>query len=226
MNQSTRNPVDPGVNPDPEVAVFAKGTGINFLGKTLGRGIHLFTQVLLARLLGTAGYGLYAIGWNIMRAVDLFAPLGLDKGVIQMGVLHWNKDPVKFKTVIRSSITISLLTGSFFGMVFFLSAPWIANLFGKPSLLPVFRLFAIAFPVASGLRVAASTTRITKQMRFSIISEELGQPLTNLILLLAFYLLGWGIAGSVGAAVASFIFGFSIALYYVWKLFFRDTSDR
>lgn len=212
MTKNDKPLKDPSNVQGTEVIVLAKGTGVNLLGKMGGRGLHILGQIILARLLGTASFGLYAIGWNIFRTTNIFSSLGLDNSAIKFGTLYWQKDKARTNSIVISSVAISIISGLVFGIAFFLGAPWLSGLFGKPALLPVFRWFSIAFPIGSGLKVAASTTRITKNMKYSILSEEIGQPFTNVLLIIILYVCGWGLIGSVIASVLSFSVGLAVSI--------------
>ncbi|MGR9000026.1 MAG: flippase [Gammaproteobacteria bacterium] len=221
MTDSLITAVAPGTMPEKDVAALVKGLGTNLVGKLGGRALHVFAQILVARLLGPAGFGLYSIGWNISRTVGIIAPVGLDLGVIRFGAHYWKKDAQQLGRVVVASVRVSLISGGVVGLVFFLASSLLAELFGKPELMPIIRWFSFAFPLASGLQVAASATRITRKMRFGILSEELGQPLGNIALLAVVYLFGWGLIGAVGAGTASFLVGFVIAFWFLRELFFK-----
>ena len=206
--------------PATDVTRLAAGAGISLAGKLVGRGLHVVGQIVLARLLGPAGFGLYAIGWTLLRIGGVIAPMGLDRGVIRYAPRYWRTDAAGLKGVLFQSLGLALLSGLLMGAGFYLAAPWLATqVFGKPDLAPVLRLFALAFPLLAGLQVAAAATRVSQRMQFSVYAAEIGQPATNLLLILVFYLLGWRLLGAVAASVASFALAFFLALYYVRRLF-------
>jgi O-antigen/teichoic acid export membrane protein len=206
--------------PATDVTRLATGAGISLAGKLVGRGLHVVGQIVLARLLGPAVFGLYAIGWTLLHMIGVIALLGLDQGVIRYGPRYWRTDAAGLKGVLFQSLGLALLSGLLMGAGLYLAAPWLATqVFGKPDLAPVLRLFALAFPLITGLRVAAAATRVSERMQFSVYSQEIGQPATNLLLILVFYLLGWHLLGAVAAGVASFGLAFLLALYYIRRLF-------
>jgi O-antigen/teichoic acid export membrane protein len=189
------------------------------VGKLIGRGLNVFGQVVLARLLGPELFGLYAIGWTILSVVRLIAPLGLDKGVIRFAAQYWPSDQARLKGVWVQSLGLALSSGLLLGVGFYIVAPWLEQVYQKPGLSSVVRWLAIAFPLATGLIVAAATTRVSQRTKFSVYAQDVSQPLVNLILILTFYWLGWGISGALAAGIISFGLGFALAIYYVRRLF-------
>jgi len=204
------------------VATLAKGASVNLLGRSAGRVFHLLGQVTLARLLGPELFGLYAIGWAFIRMINVIGPLGLDKGVIHFGSRYWPTNHGNLKRVIFQSVGLALLIGLLLGLMGLLGAPLMSKVFQKPDLVQVFRWLAIAIPLAIGLRVGAAATRIPQLMKYSTYAEEISQPGMNLLLILLFLLIGWGLSGALIAVVLSYGVAFALAIYYN-KITFHET---
>lgn len=208
------------------VLTLAKGAGISLVGKVLGRGLHMAGQIVLARLLGPEAFGLYAIGWTILRVAQSVLPLGLDSGVIQFASRYQQTEFSRIREVIARSFYLAFSSGIFFGGGLFLVAPWLAvEVFKKPSLVLVLRVFALSFPLIAGLRVVSAATRVSLRMKFSVYSEDIGQPLANLVFICLAYLLGTRLGGAVVAGAASFAISFGLALYYLRNLFGKVFSS-
>ena len=208
-----------------DVAKLAAGAGVALGGKIAGRGVRLLGDVAMARLLGPLGFGLYAIGWTISRIVTLVTPLGLNIGVIRYGARYWKKDVPRLKGVIVQSLGLSFAAGTLIGAVFYFGAPWIGTrVFDKPESIPVIRWFAFGFPLITCVTVAAAATRISHRMKFGTITEDMSQPISDLILFVAFYLLGWRLGGAVVACLISFAIATVVGLSYVRRLF-RDVVN-
>ena len=114
-----------------DLRILARGAGTTLIGRFFGRGISALTQILTARLLGPATYGLYSIGWTILRLVTELSALGLQHGVIKFGSEYWKKDDNKLKSILFQSVSYSILSSTIFGVLLFFSAPWIADVFFK-----------------------------------------------------------------------------------------------
>jgi len=214
-----------------DIARLAKGAGVSASGKMVGRGLNFLVQLILARILGPEAFGLYAIGWTIIRIVSIIGPLGLDSGVIRFGAKYWREDQVNFRRVFFLSIGISLASGLLIGSALFLSASFLSTqVFHKPGLESVVRGFAFAIPLVTTLRVMAAATSISQRMQYATYSEEISQPSMELMLVLVFlYLFHWNLEGAVLAGVISFGVALALATYYLvriypGKLFYPDSG--
>ena len=203
-----------------EVAKLAKGAGISLAGKLTGRLVHTLGQITIARLLGPETFGLYAIGWTMLQMIGLISPLGLDQGVIRYATRYWRADTSKLNSVVFQALAVAGLSGLVIGSSLYFLAPWLAKgVFNKPELTLVIRGFSPALALFAALKVAAAATRVSQRMQYTVISQDLAQPLSNLILVLAFYLLGWQLLGVVAAGASSFAIALFLALRYVRQLF-------
>jgi len=206
-----------------DVSRLARGAGIALIGRIVGRGINIVNQAVLARLLGPAAYGLVAIGWILLRIGNLFTVLGLDNGVLRFGSQIHRDKKADFRKLILLSLGIALIVGSLAGGLLYLGAPWLGiSVFADQELIPVFRSLAIAFPLVSGLTVAAAVTRVSQRMQFSVLAEDLTQPIVMLGLLLFVFLLGMGLSGVIFAIVVSYLAAFALSLLLI-RYLYSDT---
>jgi len=206
--------------PEKDIAILATGAGIALVGRVGGRGLYAITEIVLARFLGPAGFGLYSIGLNLLRIVGTIGMLGLQNGVIRFGTRYWRTSPSGLKTTLLYAIGLSLASGVFMGMTLYFIAPWLAvQVFSKPELVSIFRRFAFAFPLAIGLWVTASATRISKRIKYSVFAEDVVQPAANLILVIVVALFGLTLSRAVSINVLSYSVALGLALFYVRILF-------
>jgi O-antigen/teichoic acid export membrane protein len=210
-------PADSGAS---DLSALAGGASLSLGGKIGGRGLSFVGDIVAARILGPDSYGLYAIGWTILRTLSLISPLGLDKGVIFFSTPLWRRDPAALKSVLYRSLVLALLSGCIFGGALFLGAPWLAGeVFGKPALTYILRWYAIAFPLVSLLTVATAATRVTQRMQYSVGILDLAQPAVGLLLVILFYLLGLRLIGVLASDVLSFAIPSILAVYVLGRLF-------
>ncbi len=198
---------------------YARGSAINLGGRFLGRMLYLVAQTLLARWLSPSYYGLFAIGWNVFRFFGLFAPLGVDAGIVHFGMRYGSQDQTKVRPLITLAILIAVVIGGFWGLLWVVTAGDLAHWFGKPDLEEIFRLFGVALPFYIVLRVASACTRISKSMTYSNIVEEIVPSSVNLMgVIVLVGVMGWS-AGSVWAVIFSFGIGLLYALRYIQQLY-------
>jgi len=201
-------------------AWLASGSIVTLSGSLVGRALNVGAQIVLARLLGPAEFGLYAIGWALLQVSSLFTPLGLDNGVIHCATSYATEDPKRLGAVVRESLILTLFFGSCIGVLTFAIAPELArHIFGKADLLLVVRLFAVGFPLAAGLKVAAASTTVSQSINYRVYAELLAQPAVNLALIVVFYIIGWRLLGATLATVLSFGGALVLAMWYQEKLF-------
>jgi O-antigen/teichoic acid export membrane protein len=120
------------------------------------------------------------------------------------------------------SLKIAALAGGVAATVLWVLAPWLAeSVFDKPDLRPVLAVMAAALLFMPALRVAAASLRAALRMVPNVISEDLVQPLVNLVLFLVFWALGWQLFGAVVATGISFAAALLVALGFLtrsWRL--------
>jgi len=205
---------------DHHISTLATGAGVSIFGRFLGGGFDLVNQVIFARVLGAEGFGLFSIGWTILRLLQLLAPLGVDKAALKFGSPCLNTNDNVLRHVIKDTAVFTVATGLLAGTLLFVLAPWLANqVFNKPALTPVLQCFAMAAPLSSISRVAAIITRISQKMHYSVFAEEFAQPLATLICLTFIWHFFGKLFGAVIATTVGFIFAFVIALFFIKKLF-------
>lgn len=198
----------------------AVGASVSLFGVVLGRGLEFFKQVALARLLGLEAFGLYALGWNLLRSIGILLPLGLQNGVLHFGARYWRQDDGALRSILVRTIVVSFVIGCGVMLVLFVAAPWlIADVFNEPEFVTPFRIFTLMLPFMGALRVAANATRISQRMQFSVAAEEIAQSTLNIILFALLYLLGWQLMGAIVSTVLSYIAALGLALYFVRRLF-------
>ena len=209
------------LGPDMQDArTLARGAGVALPGRVIGRAMAVLTQILLARLLGPAIFGLYSVGYALLRLGELILPLGMDQGVVRFGAYGQGADPEPPPGVLGRGIGVAVLVGVLAGGGLVLLAPYLAQAaFHDPSMRSVLVGIAPALALAAGLQVGASATRLSRRMQYAVLTQDLGQPFLNLILAGLFVWLGWGLRGALGALVASYAAAFTGALLFIKRLF-------
>lgn len=208
------------VHRERDIRQLASGASVFLVGRFLGRGVRFLGDIALAHILGPSKLGLFAIGWTLTRIITLVSPIGLDSGVVRFGTKYWESDSDSFRGVLLWSLLFGILSGIVIGTIVFCAAPWLAaSVFHKEELTGVFRAFGFAIPLVATLRVAASSTRISRRMKYAVLSEDMSQPFAFLLLFLALYWMGWKLEGALEAMVLSFGVALFVALGFMWKIY-------
>jgi O-antigen/teichoic acid export membrane protein len=209
-----------------DVNVLAGGVGTNLAGKFVGRGLRMVVDILLAHMFGPINFGLYSIGWTILRVMSLVSPLGLSLGVVRYGSQYWRNDEGRLKGVVLESVGLAFLSGLLMGGGLYWAAPWLSEqIFRKPDLTPVIHRFAVVLPLLTAMTVAAAATRVSQRMKSSVYIEDVCQPASCVLLITVFFLLGRGFMGALEAIVGSFAVALILALYFIKRLFQRTASQ-
>jgi O-antigen/teichoic acid export membrane protein len=210
-----------------DVRVLAKGTGIALPGLVVSRVITFVGLTVLARWLGPQTFGLYAIGWTLLKVGSTVASFGLPVGVVRFGSQEIRRNQARFRGVILQSVGSALALGAALGLVLYLTAPWLAEtVFHSSDLVPVMRLFAPGIALAAGVHVAAAATRITQKVQYSILVQELMQPSLYLGLSLLVLISGGGLQGVILAALASYALALVAAIVFLLRLFPEIAARR
>jgi O-antigen/teichoic acid export membrane protein len=183
--------------------------------KITATSLNFLASLLIAHLLGVAGYGAYAYAQSWVYLLLVPAVLGLDLLLVRNvaayrarfewgllnGFLRWTK-----RVVLATSVGIALLAttaASFF--------------FGKslePQMLPAFLVAMSLLPLAALISIQQAAMRGLQRVVFGLLPEAFIRPILFLILLgIAYPFLGedLGAAGAVGlsglAAAVAVLFG-------------------
>jgi O-antigen/teichoic acid export membrane protein len=188
--------------------------------RILGRGLGYLAQILLARLLAPEGFGLFAIGWTILRLFSIAGHLGLDIGAIHFGSKYYKRDITGLRSIFVFSTSGALFSGVCIGLLIYYFSPWIATVFfKKPDLVFILQGFAFTFPFATLLRVLAATSSISGKMLCGGVAEDLIQPIAQIGLL--FLGVIWGVDGIVAAmisTVVSYVIAVLFGLVCIYRL--------
>lgn len=200
----------------------AKGAGLSVFGKFAGRLLAVIGDIVAARALGPSLFGLYAIGWTLLRIIGLLAHLGLPNGVLRY-IPQYTDDHATVKKLINQSIVIVAVTSVLIGGALYFSAPWLAvNLYQKPLLTGIFRLFAFGIPLMSLLTLLSCISRSTQNMVYSVSVEDVGQPFLGLILVVGVYLFaGAWVTGVILTDLVSYLAAVGVCFFVVRKMFQR-----
>ena len=198
----------------------ARGAGGALGGKLVGRSILFVGYAMFARMLGPEMFGLFAIAWTLHTTLTGIANLGLIHGVIRFVSEYRESAPERLGGIIRQSLLFSAVSGTTLGAVVFFSAePVASHLFHKPELSPLLAWTGVSLGLATCFRVAASATRASEQVRYSVLSEELVQPATHVLLFLPVFYYVDRLTSPMIAATFSFAAGLALALYHLKRLF-------
>lgn len=199
---------------------FIKGAGISFIGQVLSTGLKYLTQASLAWIFGAESFGFYTLGLVIYQFCDLIARMGLELGAVRYVSIHQSSANLsKLKGVLISILCIPFILGCFLGITLFLCANTVAiDIFHKPELTIVLRLFSLAIPVGASMTTGLFATTGFQTTLYRVLVFDLIVPLTNLLLAVCLGLMGFKLFGASIAWVLALSIGLILTLFYIWRL--------
>jgi O-antigen/teichoic acid export membrane protein len=205
------------------VGHIARGFGMGFFGQMLSRVVAYATQVALARMYGPVLFGFYTLGYTVVTIATLLASFGMPNTVVRYVAQYQSaRDVSRTRGVIFLTLWASTALSLALSGLLFLGAGFLAvNVFNEPSLEIVFRVFSLAVTPFTVMTVALFATLGFQTVRPQTYVMEIGQPVMNLGLIIAFYLLGAQLLGAIAAYVISYAAGLVLALYYLKQVFPR-----
>ena len=121
----------------------------------VGRGSYLALQVILARMLGPEGFGLYAIGWTVAGLASTLAPIGMPQAILRYGI-GGRSALISRPAIVASAAGLAC-------MVLLLLAPSLVatRVFGEPMAIPIIRAFAPSIPLFCLAGIVWSALRVS-----------------------------------------------------------------
>lgn len=183
MNQSPNRP-DPVANSDSvtELGVTLRrllsGSIFVFFGLLLRTALLLLFELLAARHLGPASYGLFSLAFTIVVLASSIPVLGLQNSLRRF--ISFNLETRKLDEangLALFGLVWPTISGVALAIVLFLSAETVSvGLFGKPDLAPLIKAMAFIVPLWSTRRLATIVFSGLKTTLFKVILEDLTEP--------------------------------------------------
>ena len=175
-----------------DVGAAARAGGIVFGGKLFAWGARFALAILLARLLGVDGYGLYAIALSVATVASAIAVFGLDAAMIRyVAVFGARGDAERLRGAVQIGFAIPMALSVVVALVLVMLAEPIArSVIGDAGLAPLLRVTALLVPALVLNSLLAATLQGLRHFSRSVLAEQVLQPITRAALLVAFALTG------------------------------------
>lgn len=177
-----------------------RGATIAFTLRVLGAGLGFLFNIVLARLFGAQGAGVYYLAFTMTSIASVVSRVGLDNAVLRFTASNASQGRwEKIADLYRTGTLIAVGTSASITMLVLLSAPWISRVvFSEPTLTGPLRLMTFAILPFSLLTLQGEFLKGLKKIRDATLIQGLGVPLISLLLLV---LIGDSL-GLEGATVA------------------------
>jgi O-antigen/teichoic acid export membrane protein len=199
---------------------FIGNAGLTLVGVAVGVVLSMGSEVLAARFLGVAGYGLYALALMLSRMTAVITVFGMPISILHYLPVQLSRDAraESLGTVLGSlplSLTLSLATA----IGFSLSADWVAiNMLRQPDAAPFVAVLAFAIPLLVMTDLLAHITRAFSRAFPAVVIQNLAPPLCAAAILMS--LLRWG-GPPIGVAYGQLVglaVGVSLGIWFVVRL--------
>jgi len=204
---------------------FIRGTIMLIIAGMITRLLGFINRIVLARLMGEEGVGLYMMAlpsfFLLITLTQIGLPIAISKRVAEANAKN---DPHKIKQIITLSFLIIACTSTIFTISMFFLAPFVANylLTDERTLYPL--LFIVpAIPliaISSVIKGYFQGMQNMKPQSYAIVIEQIVR--IGIVYFLIILLLPYGIEFAAAGAVLSFVIGELASCLYLLYTFKRQ----
>jgi len=192
--------------PDDEreaLLTIAGGAVITAGGVSGQRALTAATEFFLARGVGPAAYGVYALAWRIAQLLSRLVTFG-SVPTLQRYLPEYADDPDRQGVVAGLAYATTLGFGAAVAAGIWLAAPRIGALtVGDPAFPPTMRAFGFLVGLLGVVMVASAIFRAVGSARGEIAFNKLLRPSVRLVGALAALALGYSVVGVAGGIVVA-----------------------
>jgi O-antigen/teichoic acid export membrane protein len=224
IDTSSRSDVSRAFGPrasDRNIFLAAKGGGLIFMGTLFTYGCRLVIGILLARFLGAEQYGLYNLTLTAGQIAAGLALLGMRLALVRyISLFASQRDTAGLWGTLQVGLGLPTIMGLLIGIALYaLATPIAEQLFHEPRLVPLLRLASLVVPLLALDNILAAATRGFKKMQYTVIAEQISQPMIRLVLIGVLAIVGLNATKAVTAYIVGLIITFAMLLYFLDRLF-------
>ena len=196
---------------------FLHGVVWNFIEKVLIRGASFLIGIILARLLSPTDYGLIGMLAVFISISGVFIEGGLAKALIQ----RQDCREIDYSTAFVTNVGMSV----FIYLIMFVAAPWIADFYNEPILVPLTRVLSLNFILGSFNIVQRAKMMAKVDFKSLAQINVISTVVSGFVgIMMAYY--GFGVWALVGLNLCStFILIILFPVYSKWKPSFMFSMD-
>lgn len=188
----------------------ASASALTLIGFLVGAGFTLISQLVVARLLGPAAYGVFALALGLMGVLLLPADFGLSAAATRF-MAEREGDREGVGAILRQAIVAKVFLAGIVSLALFVGAGWIAAAYGIPELAWPLRLSAVAM-FGQTLMILLRATLITLNRPGRALVLVTSESALETAAMVALVLIGGGAAGAAGGRMIGLCAGAVIGL--------------
>ena len=190
------------------------GSSLAFLLRGLGAGLVFSVNVVIGRLLGAEGAGIYFIALSVINMLAVVAKIGLDNALLRFIAAATNtNDSGKVRSFFRAGMRMAVVASAVTVGLVLAVAPWIAKQFSEePSLVPSLQIMSLGIFTFSMMTLLAECLKGVKHVRNSMLVSGVFYPAIMLVII-------WPLTDAIGTIGAGFSYVLSTgvaALIGLW----------
>ncbi len=163
-----------------------KGSSVAFTLKVIGAAISFGFNILLARMLGSEGAGIYFIALTMTTVGAVFGRMGLDNALLRFVAIGQSSENwVSVKGVYVKGFTFAFLASTAMALLIYTLSPWIASsVFSKPYLKTPIQWMSLAIVPIAMVMLYSEALKGLKRIRDSQLLQGVSVPTLSVIGLL------------------------------------------
>ncbi len=203
---------------DEHMVEVIKGTSVAFSLKVLGAGISFGFNVLLARVFGAEGSGVYFLALTMTSIGTVFGRIGLDNALLRFVAIGQSAgDWPLVKGVYGKGFAFAFFASTAMTLLIYTLSPWIASsVFSKPDLKAPMQWMSLAIVPIALVMLYAEVLKGLKRIRDSQLLQGVTIPALSILGLLVVGS-SYGINGAVWAYTFAAFVSCLIGLM-LWRL--------
>jgi len=192
----------------------ARSGAIVLLASVFGNGIAYLYSIFLARRLGPAGFGVYALGLTIFNVLLLIAPLGMETGVVRYVSQYLGTDQraAAQRTIVQVVVLVLGCSIVIAAGLILMSRTIAVSVYGIEELAGALPLFAAALPLAALSSILLDVIRSFQLVRYTVFVRFLWEPCGKFLLSACLLWAGFGLDGVLVALIVTACVSLAIAL--------------
>ncbi len=160
-------------------------------------------EAVLARGLGPAAYGVYALAWRIAQLLAHLVPFG-SVPAIQRFLPAFESEPTRRSSIVGLAYLTTAVVGLAMAIGLWVTAPWIdAQTLETESFVTTVRVFGLLVVLLGLVTIASAILRAVGSARGEVLFNKLLRPTARLIGATTALWLGYSVVGIAGALVVS-----------------------
>jgi O-antigen/teichoic acid export membrane protein len=136
------------VNLDRHTSEVVRGAVVALFLRILGAGLTFAFTLVVARMFGASGSGMFFLALTVMTIATVFGRMGMDNALVKFVAGYASAgDWAQVQAVHRVTLRVATLASLATTAVLFAVAPWLARVvFSEPALTPLLRWISLAVP--------------------------------------------------------------------------------